>query len=311
MARTSSPGATTPRDPARIYVPNSMSNTLEEIDPRTYRAIRTFPVGTVPQHVVASPDGSTLYVLNNEGNSLTPIDPRTGRPGAPIPVDDPYNLYFTPDRRSAIVVAEGLNRLDFRDPRTFRLIRSVPVPCSGVNHLGFSADGSYAVVSCEFSGQILRLDVRRKRIAAAVSLPSGSQPQDVLTAPGGRTFYSADQAAGGVWKIQGDPLRVTGLVPTGKGAHGLIPNADRTLAYVSNRREGSISLLDLVRGKVVGKWRMPGGGSPDMGGVTADGSVLWLSGRYDAEVYAISTKTGRLLHRIPVGLSPHGLLVVP
>ena len=32
----------------------------------------------------------------------------------------------------------------------------------------------------------------------------------------------------------------------------------------------------------VAKWRLPGGGSPDMGGVSADGRVLWLSGRYDA-----------------------------
>jgi hypothetical protein len=58
-------------------------------------------------------------------------------------------------------------------------------------------------------------------------------------------------------------------------------------------------------------WRLPGGGSPDMGGVSADGRVLWLSGRYDSEVYAISTATGKLLHRIRVGRGPHGLCVWP
>lgn len=288
-----------------------MSNTLDVIDPRTYRVIESFPVGILPQHVVASYDLKTLYVLNNEGNSLTPIDPKTGRPGKPIPVDDPYNLYFTPDGRFAIVVAERLGRLDFRDPKSFRLIRSVPVPCSGANHLGFSSDGAYAVVSCEFSGQLLRVDVRSMRVTSVVSLPAGSQPQDVLTAPSGTTFYSADQAQGGVWKIQGDPLRVTGLLPTGNGAHGLLPNANDTIAYVSNRREGSISRLDLLEGKVVGKWWISGGGSPDMGGISADGSVLWLSGRYNADVYAISTRTGALLARIRVGASPHGLLVWP
>ena len=39
--------------------------------------------------------------------------------------------------------------------------------------------------------------------------------------------------------------------------------------------------------------------------------LLWLTGRYDAEVYAISTRTGRLLARIPVGRGPHGLCVWP
>jgi len=59
------------------------------------------------------------------------------------------------------------------------------------------------------------------------------------------------------------------------------------------------------------KWTLPGGGSPDMGGVSADGKVLWLSGRYHKEVYAIDTGSGKLLARIPVGKGPHGLCVYP
>jgi hypothetical protein len=48
-----------------------------------------------------------------------------------------------------------------------------------------------------------------------------------------------------------------------------------------------------------------------MGGVSASGRVLWLSGRWNSEVYAISTRTGRLLRRIHVGAGPHGLSVWP
>src|SRR5262249_5680661 len=83
--------------PVRVYVPNSLSNTVTEVDPHSYRVIRTFPVGTEPNHVTPSWDGSVLWVNNTAGGSLTPIDPRTGRVGSPIPVADPYNLYFTPD----------------------------------------------------------------------------------------------------------------------------------------------------------------------------------------------------------------------
>jgi DNA-binding beta-propeller fold protein YncE len=39
--------------------------------------------------------------------------------------------------------------------------------------------------------------------------------------------------------------------------------------------------------------------------------VLWLSGRYNGVVYAISTRTGHLLATIPVGSGPHGLCVYP
>jgi DNA-binding beta-propeller fold protein YncE len=62
--------------------------------------------------------------------------------------------------------------------------------------------------------------------------------------------------------------------------------------------------------RVIATWRIPGG-SPDMGNVSADGKVLWLSGRYGGEVYAISTADGRLLARIRVGNGPHGLCVWP
>ena len=296
-----------------VYVPNSQSATVHVIDPRTYRIVEHFPVGLLPQHVVPSYDLKTLYVTNDLGNSLTPIDPRTGKPGTPIPVDDPYNMYFTPDGRYAIVVAERLHRLDFRDPHSFRLRHSLVVPCVGVDHMDFSADGSYLLASCEFSGQLVKVDVARQRVVGVLDLPDGrgGVPQDVRLSPDGKIFYTADLNDGGVWKIDGSRLKVVGFVATGKGAHGLYPSRDGKYLYVSNRGEGSVSVLSFKTEKVVAKWRIPGGGSPDMGGVSADGRVLWLSGRYNSEVYAIDTRSGRLLARIPVGAGPHGLCFWP
>jgi YVTN family beta-propeller protein len=295
-----------------VYVPNSESGSVDVIDPHTYRVISQFPVGTLPQHVTPSYDLRTLYVDNDVGNSLTPIDPRTGRPGRPIPVDDPYNLYFTPNGRYAIVVAERLHRLDFRNPRTFRLVKELPVPCAGVNHMDFSANGSYAVVSCEFSGQLLKLDLRRLRVAAVRHLPRRySIPQDVRSSPDGKVFYVADLAAAGVWEVNPSTLKAIRLIHTGAGAHGLVVSRNGRLLYVANRNEGTISLLSFRTRRVVRTWRIPGGGSPDMGDVSPNGRVLWLSGRYNAVVYAINTRTGRLIARIPVGASPHGVAVWP
>ena len=296
---------------SRIYVPNSQSNTVDEIDPVTFKIVRHFAVGGLPQHVVPSYDLKTLYVTNDMGNSLTPINPRTGKPGRAIPVDDPYNMYFTPDGRYAIVVAERLHRLDFRDAHTFRLHRSVHVPCTGIDHMDFSADGSYLLASCEFSGQLVKVDVQRERIVGTLTLRIGAAPQDVKLSPDGRTFYVADMAAGGVWKVDSRRLRVVGFLRTGRGTHGLYVSRDAKVLYITNRADGLVSLLSFRTGKIVGTWRIPGGGSPDMGNVSADGKVLWLSGRWSGVVYALSTNNGRLLARIPVGQGPHGLSVWP
>jgi DNA-binding beta-propeller fold protein YncE len=295
-----------------VYVPNSVSDTVDVIDQRTMRVVRHFSVGVLPQHVVPAWDLRTLYVTNDVGNSLTTIDPRTGRPGRTIPVEDPYNMYFTPDGRYAIVVAERLHRLDFRDPHTFALRHSLDVPCRGVDHMDFTADGSRLLASCEFSGQMLVVDVARQRVVRTIDLPGGGRmPQDVKLSPDGRIFYVADMAANGVWEIDARTFRVLKLQPTGAGAHGLYPSRDARRLYISNRSAGSISVLDFRTRQIVATWALPGGGSPDMGGVSADGKVLWLSGRYSGVVYAISTADGRLIARIPVGSGPHGVCVWP
>jgi YVTN family beta-propeller protein len=299
-------------DPALVYVPNSRSDSVDVISQRTFRVIRHFSVGALPQHVTPSWDLRTLYVTNDLGNSLTPISPRTGRPGKPLPVLDPYNLYFTPDGRSAIVIAEAHRELDFRDPHTMALQHALATPqCGGVDHMDYTADGRLALVSCEFSGRMIVVDLKAERIVKTIDLAPGAMPQDVKLAPDGGVFYVADMANNGVWVIDAHTLRVLEMVLTGAGAHGLYPSRDARELYVSNRGEGSVSVLSFATRHPIAKWWIPGGGSPDMGGVSADGRVLWLSGRYNAEVYAISTASGRLLHRIAVGSGPHGLCVWP
>ena len=235
-------------DPALVYIPNSASNTVTVINQKTYKVVDQFATGALPQHVTPSYDLRTLYVDNDAGNSLTPINPRTARPGRQIHVEDPYNLYFTPDGRFAIVVAERLQRLDFRDPRTMRLIHSLSVPtCTGVDHMDFSPGGRFAFASCEFAGRMIKVDLHTMRVVRSLLLADGhSSPQDVKLSPDGRTLYTADQAGGGVWEINPSTFRVERFLRTGAGAHGLYPSRNATELYVSNRAAGSISVVSFT-----------------------------------------------------------------
>jgi len=309
----------------RVYVPNGLDNTVSVIDPTSYQVIDTFVTGKEPQHIVPSYDLKILWVLNNAGNSLTPIDPETAKPGVNVAVEDPYNLYFTPDGRFAIVVSESHKRLDFYDPQTMILRESVPVQCQGVNHMDFSADGKYAFATCEFSGQLLKLDVVTHKILAYLDLADAqgmsSMPQDIRLAPDGRTLYVADMKMNGVFIIDPDTFSKIKFISTGIGTHSIYPSRDGKFLYIANRGcttmkcrphgPGSISVIDPSQQAVIATWPIAGGGSPDMGNVSADGKELWLSGRYDSEVYVFNTTTGELMHRIPVGRGPHGLAVWP
>ena len=309
----------------RIYVPNRQGNDVTVIDPATMKVVDRFAVGINPQHVVPSWDMKTLWVTNNaEGRpdgSLTPIDPTTGKPGKTIMIEDPYNMYFTPDGKSAIVVAEALKRLDFRDPQTMAMQYSIAVPqCKGINHADFSIDGRIAIFTCEFQGGLARIDMVGRKVLGYLKLSRGGMPQDIRASPDGKIFYVADMKAGGVFVIDGDAFKEIGFLKTGIGTHGLYPSRDGTKLYVANRGtshvfgppkgKGSVSVLDFATRQIVATWPIPGGGSPDMGNVSADGKVLWLSGRFDNLVYAIDTTSGEV-RSIRVGKEPHGLTVWP
>jgi len=309
----------------RVYVPNLKSNDVYVIDPATLTVVDRFRVGINPQHVVPSYDLKTLWVTNNaEGRtdgSLTPIDPATGKPGKSIAVDDPYNMYFSPDGRSAIVVAEARKRLDFRDPHTMALHSSLPVPqCGGINHADFAIDGRFAIFTCEFQGSLVKIDLVGRKVLGYLRLSRGGMPQDIRVSPDGKTFYVADMKADGVFVVDGESFREIGFIQTGIGTHGLYPSRDGTKLYVANRGsnhirgkpngKGSVSVVDFATRNIVATWPIPGGGSPDMGNVSADGKVLWLSGRYDDVVYAIDTTSGEV-RKIAVGKEPHGLTVWP
>jgi YVTN family beta-propeller protein len=299
-------------DKPLVYVPNLDSNSVTVIDPRTYKVLRTVPVGKGPQHVVPSWDLKTLWVNNDTGDSLTPINPVDGSFGKAVPVQDPYNLYFTPDGKYAMVMEEQTKQIVFRDPHTMAVKDVLRVGCAGVNHADFSPDGRYFIATCEFSGDLIKVDTVRHRLLGKIHLPGENpMPQDIKISPDGHTWYVADMQTSGVWILDGDRFTMPAFMPTGAGAHGLYPSRDSRYLYVANRGEGSISLISFATRKVVAKWQLPGHASPDMGGVSADGKVLWLSGRYDNEVYAIDTGNGHLLARIKVGKEPHGLCIWP
>jgi YVTN family beta-propeller protein len=308
-----------------VYVPHVQSNDVYVIDPKTFKVVDKYKVGLNPQHVVPSWDMQTLWVTNNAERttkgSLTPIDPKTGKPGKAIDVADPYNMYFSPDGKSAIVVAEALKRLDFRDPVTMALQYSIHMPkCAGVNHADFSIDGTYAIFTCEFAQGLAKVDLVNRKVIAYLKLSKGGMPQDIRVSPDGSKFYVADMHADGIFVIDGESFKETGFIKTGKGTHGIYPSRDGKKLYVANRGShkihgmkggpGSVSVVDFATEKVEATWPVPGGGSPDMGNVSADGKTLWLSGRYDHVVYAFDTTTGEA-KVIKVGIEPHGLAVWP
>jgi YVTN family beta-propeller protein len=293
--------------PPRVYVPHELGGDIAVIDPGSMQVIDRFWVGRTPHHVTPAHNLYHLYVNVMDSNQLVTIDPWSGRPIGSVPVPVPYNLYFTPDSKKAIVAAERFNRLDFYDATTWQPLARLPIPGSGVDHLDFSADGSYLLVGCEFGGEIVKVDVNQPAVIGV--LRAGGLPVDVKLAPAGDVFYVANQGRHGVSIVDPVAMQEVGFLPTGRGAHGMAISRDTRALYVGNRLADTISVIDFEARGVATTW--PIGGSPDMLQVSPDGQQLWASGRSHGVVYVVDTNTGELLHRIPTGAAPHGLTYFP
>ena len=293
--------------PPRVYVPHELGGDIAVIDPLSMQIVDRYWVGRTPHHVAPAYDFSLLYVNVMDSSYLTVIDPRVGRPIGTLPAAVPYNLYFTPDGSKAIVAAERFNRLDFHDISSWDVIARLPIPGAGVDHMDFSADGSYLLVSCEFGGQVVKVGTNPPAVLGVYR--GGRLPIDVKLNPEGTHFFVADQGRHGVIVIDPDSMREVAFIPTGAGAHGMAISRDTRALYVTNRLAGTLSVIDFAAWGVAETWRI--GGSPDMVQVTPDGQQIWVSARNHGSVYAIDSNNGGVIARIPTGAAPHGLTYFP
>jgi len=300
--------------PPRVYVPNELSNDVAIIDPVSLTVIGRFPVDASPEHITPDWDLSKLYVNNMNGATLTVIDPQTEKPVETRKVPFPYNLYYTPDGTKAIVVADYLgmgmiadNGLYFYDRKTWELLKFVQVPWPGVNHLDFSPDGTFLIVSCESAGVVAKIDTVNMAVVGPIEL--GGSPLDVRLAPAGDVFFVANQGTNGVDVVDAVSMQRVDFIPTNTGAHGFAFSRDVTRLFVTNRYAGTISVIDVATRKVVDTWVV--GGSPDMAAVSPDGSQLWVSNRFHGSVVVINPETGEVIKVIPTGGNPHGLAFWP
>ncbi|MBF6606257.1 MAG: beta-propeller fold lactonase family protein [Chloroflexi bacterium] len=302
--------------PPRVYVPDEASGTVSVIDPRTYRIVARYAVGASPEHITPDWDLRRLYVESTFSGRLAIIDPATGRLIGRRDVPPPYNLYFSLDGRWAIDVVDrsGVGgefrrsaQLYFYDRRTWRLKKALIIPWAGADHLDFTADGRYAILSTEYSGFLVKVDVERMTVVTALFL--GGSPTDVRLAPDGRVVYVANQGRNGVSIVDPATMRQVAFVPTGRGAHGLAISRDARSLYVTNRLAGTLSVIDFATRRVVSSWRI--GGSPDMISVSPDGTRLWISNRFSGTVSVVDPRTGRVVRTIRTGGRPHGLMYYP
>ncbi len=294
---------------------------LIPIDPKTGKPGSSIKV-TDPYNMYFMPDGSAAIIVSEAHRQLEFRDPHSMAPLYTIPTPDCLGINhadFSIDGRYAIFSCEFVGAVTKID-----LVNRTVVGTLKLSHQGSLAEVS-AMTHTRHIVQVRR-GRRGHRFTRMIEISGGGRvghnmPQDVRISPDGKVFYVADMISDGVFLIDGETFTEIGFIATGPGAHGFCVSRDGRKLYVSNRGShampsgfpngnGSVTVIDFATRSIEANWPIPGGGSPDMGAVSADGKQLWFSGRFDDVVYVIDTANGAVT-KIKVGSEPHGLSVWP
>ena len=295
---------------------------LTPIDPVTGKPGKNLPLYD-PYNMYFTPDGSAAMVVREAQRVLEFRDPRTLATLYTIATPDCSGINhadFSIDGRYAIFSCEFIGAVTKVDLVDRKVVGTLTLSKQGARAGGASMAPVERTARDDFGRKSQKRQGRGRSRVKRGGLGHG-MPQDVRVSPDGKVFYVADMVSDGVYLIDGETLTEVGFIATGPGAHGFAVSRDAKRLFVANRGshamptgypngDGSVTVIEFAGRSIVGRWPIPGGGSPDMGGVSADGKTLWFSGRFDSEVYAIDTANGAVT-KIPVGFEPHGLSVWP
>jgi YVTN family beta-propeller protein len=290
-----------------VIVLNSDEASYSVLSRSTRTEIARLPVGREPHHLIVTPDGKEVLIGSTVTNELTGLDIKTGeRKRVVRDIIDPYHLGFSPNGKWFVTAAYRLDHVDIFHADSFRLAGRIFI--DGLpSHMAFDADSKTVFVTLQQSGRLAAFDLATQTVKWNV--PVGNAPAGVVMLPDDQRLLVALTGEDGIVIVDPKDGAMKGNLQTGKGAHNFWPKGDGRHYFLSNRVEGTVSLIDTKDDlRVVGSVRVPGG--PDCMDITPDGKELWVTQRFLRRVAVIDVDRMKVVASIPVGKSPHGVFML-
>jgi YVTN family beta-propeller protein len=290
-----------------VIVLNSDEASYSILSRSTRTEIARLPIGREPHHLIVTPDGKEVLIGSTVTNELTGLDIKTGeRKRVVRDIIDPYHLGFSPNGKWLVTAAYRLDHVDIFHADGFRLAGRIFI--DGLpSHMAFDADSKTVFVTLQQSGRLAAFDLATQTLKWNVQV--GNAPAGVIMLPDDKRLLVALTGEDGIVIVDPKDGAMKGNLQTGKGAHNFWPKGDGRHYFLSNRVEGTVSLIDTKDDlRVVGSVRVPGG--PDCMDITPDGKELWVTQRFLRRVAVIDVEQMRVVASIPVGKSPHGVFML-
>ena len=243
--------AVTPDD-SKVYVTNSVSNTVSVIDASTDMVTTTINVGNYPFGIIASPDGSKIYVANNGTNTISVIDVATDNVVNTFTVGTgPHGLAFSPDGYLLYVSNRFDNTVSILISSSGSIYKTLSVGTSP-RGLVSSKDGKRVYVANDGSDNVSVIDVEALTVS---NFSVGMSPFDVEVSTNDQYLFVTNTGSSSItmYDVSNNNLVLTYNMPTPKGisihpdgasftAFSTLSNVVRTYSTSSSTLLGSFTL---------------------------------------------------------------------
>ena len=301
----------------KLYVTNSMGDSIHVIDLRTQKTIGEIKTGNRPHGAAASADGRQIFCSVEGNHTLLVIDTSTDKVVRTIKLSGlPNQCAITADGKFAGVPIRGGDSVDLVDLAQGRIVKNLPVK---VPHNCYNARrNDHLWVTSMGDNKVNLIDL--KSLVYLAEIPVGGVPRPLAVTRDEKTLYCAlsdlhgfviaDIAKRKVVQTIELPLLPQGVkfpvphTPT----HGLELTPDEKELWVTSCGTDTMYVFDTSARKLVGKVGV--GSGPNWVTFCPDGTLCCVSNVLSGDVSIINVAKRQELARVTVGKQPKRLVAI-
>lgn len=302
---------------ARLLVAQKGDRSLAIIDPESGKVLASVPEGGITGHeVIASPDGRLAFVPiygdsgvgrpGTDGSNIAVIDLVAKKVVGNIRFEHgvrPHGAVFGPKNGMLYVTTELDKTVTLIDPRTLKILGTVPTGQSESHMLAISHDGRRGYTANVGPGTVSVLDLEVRKVVKVI--PISGNTQRIAISMDDRWVFTADQTHPQMAVIDTRTNEVAHWVPVEGVGYGSAPTPDGRWLLVALPDQNKVAVIDLTTMKVVRN--VPVGAYPQEVLVRPDGQKAYVSCMHADQVAEIDLTSWRTTRTIATGRETDGL----
>jgi YVTN family beta-propeller protein len=300
-----------------LLVANRGDHTLGIIDPASGTQVAAIDEGGVTGHeVIASPDGRTAYVPiygdsgvgkpGTDGTKMVAIDLAAHKITGELDFGRgvrPHCPHFGPKNGMLYVSTELDQAIAIIDPRTMKIVGTVPTGQTESHMFAITSDGKRAYTANVGPGTVSVIDLDAKKVIAVI--PIAKQTQRISLSADGKMAFTSDVDSPRLAVIDTATNKLKQWVDLPGAGYGTAATRDGKWLLVPVPKEHVVAVVDLHTMKVAHTIAVPA--SPQEAIVRPDGRAAYVSCDASAKVAEISLDDWKVTRLIAAGKGADGL----